>query len=100
MTKSTYRAAYPDPWREFRVMPDEAGHYRSDLQVGETVRVGGTSGMIARIVAWDHTWSHIRGGRIAHLEVVAYDYGRPRDQAGAWESDLTRVSPASAAAGW
>jgi len=76
----------------------EAGHYRSDLQAGDIVR--GEWGNLARITAWHPTWSHVRGGRIAHLEpMVAYpgtdapEGAAPYGHTSSWEDKLTRAMP-------
>ena len=96
--RAGYREARTDPEREFRVMPQEAGHYRSDLQIGDIVR--GKYGNLARLVTWNHTWSHLSGGRIAHLEpIVAYpgtdvpEGAAPYSHDCSWESSLTRAMP-------
>jgi len=98
MIMSSYRESRPDPDREFRVMPQEAGHYRSDLQPGDIVR--GEYGNLARLVAWNHTWSHVRGGRLAYLEpLVAYpgtpapEGAQPYAHKGSWEDNLSRAEP-------
>lgn len=96
----TYRESRPDPEREFRVMPQEADHYRSDLRPGDIVR--GQYGNLARLVAWNHTWSHLTGGRLAHLEPLVTYPGteipagcdaEPFNHTGSWESNLNRAQP-------
>jgi hypothetical protein len=94
----TTREARLDMQREFRVLPQEAEHYRSDLEPGDIVR--GKYGNLARLTGWNHTWSHVRGGRIAHLEpIVAYpgtdapEGAHPYAHTSSWESDLTRAQP-------
>jgi hypothetical protein len=92
------RPTFPDPAREFRVMPEEADHYRSELQPGDIVR--GEFGNLARLVAWDHTWSHIYAGRIAHLQpLVSYpgtqdpEDALPFSHVTSWEYRLSLAQP-------
>ena len=44
------------------VTTEDRADYRSDLQVGDIVR--GKYGNLARLVAWNGSWSHLTGGRI------------------------------------
>ena len=94
----TYRESRLDMDREFRVMPQEAQHYRSDLKPGDIVRA--KYGSIARLIGWNHTWSHLSGGRLAHLEpLIAYpgvpmpDDAYPYAHKSSWEKDLSPAQP-------
>jgi hypothetical protein len=94
----TYRENKLDLNREFRVMPQEADHYRSDLKPGDIVR--GQYGNLARLTGWNHTWSHVRGGRLAHLEpLIAYpgtdipEGAGPYAHKSSWEDDLSPARP-------
>lgn len=81
----TTHAAFPNLFRPER-WEGEENHFRSTLKVGDIVRTD--SGRRARITAWNNTWSHIRGGRIACLDDLEAE-GIGRD--GAWENTLVRV---------
>lgn len=103
----SYRESRLDLDREFRVMPEEVNHYRSEFKPGDIVRVD--RHYLGRIIGFNHTWSHIRGGRIVHLyPLVAYP-GTPVDptarpyvdadgKIGAWECDLEQAKPGDVAA--
>ena len=94
---ATTREARIDLQREFRAAGEEK-HYRSDLQPGDIVR--GQYGNLSRLTGWNHTWSHLTGGRLAHLEpIVSYpgtpapDGSVPYAFTSSWENNLTRAEP-------
>jgi hypothetical protein len=96
-----YHASFPNLDRPER-WPGEENHYRSDLKVGDVVRM--PYGYLGRITAWNNTWSHIRGGRLVHVEsLLTYDgsdLGRdvkPYSTHGSWESDLAPAQPGDVA---
>jgi hypothetical protein len=94
-----YRPAFPNPDRPTR-WPGEQGHFRSSFQLGDVVRVL-PSRVLGRIFAYDNTWSHLRGGRIVHLEpVLAHQAPEPANvrmyhagHVGCWERDLAPAQP-------
>jgi hypothetical protein len=67
----------------------EDDHWRSGFQIGDIVRYGCSEHYLGRIVGWDATWSHLRAGRIAHLEPVGPSYGATTS----WEKDLAPSQP-------
>jgi hypothetical protein len=94
----TVREAYPNPNRPERWTGEE-DHYRSKFKIGDVVRIDKGSGYLGRLTAWDNTWSHVRGGRIAHYEPLLTQDGSSLDdesarvydraRGSAWESDLS-----------
>lgn len=48
---------------------------------------------LGRIVAFDNTWSHVRGGRIVHLAAVGPGYTDAKGRFTAWEEDLCAACP-------
>jgi len=94
-----YRRAFPNPNRPVR-WPGEEDHFRSSFQIGDVVRVR-QSRVLGRITAYNNTWSHIRGGRIVHLEpILANQAPEPANvrmyhggQVGCWEDDLAPAQP-------
>lgn len=82
----TLRESFPNVKRPV-CWPGEEDHYRSSLEIGDVVR--GQYGNLGRIVAFDNTHSHIRGGRLVHLEPVGPGFGHKSS----WENDLSPASP-------
>jgi hypothetical protein len=72
---ASYRGGGLNPDREFRVLPQEASHYRGSFRAGDVLRVDGRH--LARLIGWDHTWSHLRSGRIAILQPLVTWPGVP-----------------------
>ena len=68
----------------------EEDHFRSGFRPGDFVTVRGHS---ARLIGWNNTWSHLTGGRLAHL-----DRGEERDEA-EWEDNLEPLTPFAHATG-
>lgn len=61
----TYHGAFPSADRPFR-WEGEEGHFRGPFNVGDHVRGQyGTSGVIT---AFNNTWSHLRAGRLVHIQ--------------------------------
>lgn len=92
----TYRGGFPNPDRPFRWEGEEE-HFRSTFVVGDRVRTNG--GSCGVITAFNNTWSHIRGGRIAHIapdrapgEGRTFGSGMP-DGVTVWENELTTAQP-------
>lgn len=95
------RESFPNPDRPL-FWPGEEGHHRGTLEPGDIVRHHRGSGHLARLVAWNNTWSHVRCGRLAVLEpllvhpdgapAVAGD-ATPYRSVGAWERDLELAQP-------
>ncbi len=92
----TYRGGFPNPKRPLRWEGEEE-HYRSDFVIGDRVRTqGGSCGVI---FAFNNTWSHIRGGRIAHITPDSAPgegktYGADKaDGVTSWENELTPAQP-------
>lgn len=77
----TVRHSFPNPERPLR-WPGEEDHFRTTLKVGDLIQRG--HGGVSRITAWDNTRSHVRAGRIAHLEPIGPGDG----VTSAWEKDL------------
>lgn len=82
----TTHRSFPNPDRPER-WEGEEDHFRSTLQPGDLVR--GEYGDLSVLVCWNNTWSHVRGGRIAHLEPVGPAFGHTSS----WENVLTPGEP-------
>lgn len=90
----TYRGGFPNPDRPLR-WEGEEGHYRSEFVIGDRVR--GHSGTCGVITAFNNTWSHIRGGRIVHIQPDAppapgHTFGFEKGVT-LWEKDLSPAQP-------
>ena len=71
-----YHPAYSNPDRP-TYWPREEDHFRSTFQIGDVVRLL-SDRALGRITAFNNTWSHIRGGRIVHVEpILAYQAPEP-----------------------
>lgn len=98
-----YRESRPNPERPVR-WPGEEDHYRSDFTIGAIVRH--KYGALGRITAFNNTWSHIKGGRIVHLEVLLTYPGTPAPGDArqafchkvSWEDELRQAKPGDVAA--
>ncbi len=97
-----YHAAFPNPDRPFR-WPGEEDHFRAAFQLGDVVRMLPYRAL-GQITAFNNTWSHVRGGRIVHVEpILAYQTPAPADarpyrHRGCWESDLAAAQPGDVSA--
>jgi hypothetical protein len=83
----THRDSFPNPERPER-WPGEEDHFRSEFTIGDTVR--GEYDTLGVIVAFNNTWSHIRGGRLVHLTNVGPGYGTENIE---WENHLRVAEP-------
>jgi len=96
-----YRPAFPNPNRP-KYWPGEQDHFRSTFELGDVVRM--EYGALGRITAFDNTWSHLRAGRIVHVEpLLAYlapepPNARPYGHRGCWERHLTAAQPGDVSA--
>lgn len=89
----TTRESFPNVKRPV-CWPGEEHHYRSTLQIGDLVR--GQYGNLARIVAFNNTHSHIRGGRLVHLEAAGPGFDIHQVEFGhrvSWENELSPGFP-------
>jgi hypothetical protein len=98
-----YRESRPNLERPER-WPGEEDHYRSSFQVGDIVRH--KYGALGRITAYNNTWSHIKGGRLVHLEPLLAYPGVPMPESSrqafchkvSWEDEMTPAQPGDIAA--